>query len=1085
MERYEHITASFFPGKGGIRKTAAGKLNRTALRLVAAVLLLSFLSGLCQSCFPCLRNAVAEGTSLSSAGSVNGHYYDHSKSGLNGEQEGVMRMQEARSLFMAETDRREAVEPVNVGVLDTLFAPAHKDLRFAGLFYNCAEGELPAWIREEKGTKEQLSHGTHVAGIIGAVNNNGIGIDGAYPLAYDRKTGVSHLYGCSSWLGRPKDDTAGRPERIANSLDLLAQLDILFANGVKVINYSMGSGMEGWGWFLNEEGEGEERREEYGDALAEYLQGKLNAGKDFVIVTSAGNDSSSINIANSIHESEYNNVFSLIEKEKYPEIYDRIIVVGNCTKQRGRYKSSNAGKRVDLWAVGVDIYSTVPDQEAVGSDRHYSVMTGTSQAAPYVTGTAAMVWTLSPGMKGSEVKKLIVDTSSIESPVLDMEGNVIGYEYKTKAEIENDHTKTRGPSIQAMTGRNVLDAERAVREAINRGGWGDAREAKYATMGGTELLDYYVRSYLMLMYGLAPERTEAVRTELKASDVKGLIGWDIRDHDDDGEAELAVLRAEYDEADGKHDLRYIMEIYEVYNGSQVTLQDRLILEKGLRLDVTVYPNIQAGLFSYSFMGRRYFAWGLDAYTQSCSAQGHVFRTGVLTYNGRCLQEVGECGFGAFEKGLDLQLRNILGWSLVKSAYGPVSDLAAKGLSCTASEDGVRLKQVILLDEDARIYGSYTEHFHEIFNVQQYFGPLSVGEAAQPVGEQCISLRIREAGEREKLDITVWPEHPKPSIETLDITVPTPGEAFLRYLKKEAPNWDIMPTDDMLSVPESGTYPQHPSWSEDYLYGFLSADIRDYDADGQEEMLLVWITATPGEYSQAKLTLEMQMYEYSQRGGVELRSSKWADVDMLLLAETLWRPEQVSLFTYRDGDEQVISVDAWESMNDTVSILACYTYDGESFLFRNGLSCEQYGQGDYIIRTALRDPLDDLPMYETVWTCLYSDSFWLTEYEWYTEEHDYSLISEEELNEFRDLHKALAARAGLSAQEEIRSGFMGITDLYAPRGERRDVSASDVYSAQDGSLTGLASVILYCDDTVGDGRYVLHRRDWQRSLDAWR
>ena len=53
---------------------------------------------------------------------VSGYFYDGEKSGLNGDQEGVMRIQEARKLFMDEVERRrENVVPVNVGIYDTAF----------------------------------------------------------------------------------------------------------------------------------------------------------------------------------------------------------------------------------------------------------------------------------------------------------------------------------------------------------------------------------------------------------------------------------------------------------------------------------------------------------------------------------------------------------------------------------------------------------------------------------------------------------------------------------------------------------------------------------------------------------------------------------------------------------------------------------------------------------------------------------------------------------------------------------------------------------------------------------------------------
>ncbi len=1092
MDRWVSAKRRSYRGKGDFRPKKRGNRICFLYRLIAASLLLAVSAGIYGCCSPgsvhialCKaaaeenRQAVHDPAYIGNSG-TGGYYYERLKSGLNGDQEGVMFIQEARSLFMEETNRRGHAEAVNVGVLDTLFTWEHEDLKYAGLFYNCRDDELAGWIKEEESSdeKDQLRHGTHVAGIIGAINNNGLGIDGVYPLAYDRKNGVSHLYGCSMWFGARKDDENGRPARKQNDLGIISCLEILFENDVKVINFSMGNGMDGWDWFFDEDKKGKERKDEFGDAIAEYLQGKLDEGKDFVIVTSAGNDSDFWTSGYSIHESTYNNYFTIIDSEKYPEVYDRILVVGNCTTGRNRYSTSNSGERVDLWAVGVDIYSTVPEIGGNGSSKDYGVMTGTSQASPYVAGTAAMVWTLSPGMKGSEVKKLIVDTSSVEIPVMDENRGIMKYEYRTKADVDSDPPQKRSNAYTPGIGKNVLDAEKAVQAAIDRGGWGDEREIKpAAAKSDIEYLEHYVRMYLMPLYGQAVEGSEVLCGNLKASDVKGLIGWDNRDYDGDGQAELVVLRSEYDETDGKHDLRYLLEVYEIYSGTQVTLQDRLVLENGIRLDVTEYPNIQAGLFSYQYQGTRNFAWGLDAYTDACSQEGHVFRTGIVTYNGRYLEEIGEYGFGDFPEVMNLQ-------SEEQRRYEAVANLVGKGLACLIRKSDMRVRQVVFLNEKTDVESGFENHFNEIFNVLVISGSGKAGEDAQLIAEQNITLRIPEIGEEDILDITVWPAHPKPAVEALDITMPTPREAFLAYLAKEAPNWDIMPTEDLFSIPESGVYPQHPSWDTDDLYGFLASDIRDYDGDGKDEMLLVWVACEPGEYSQAVLTAELQIYEYSDRNGVKLQASQRVDMTALFLGETLYRPEQFNLFVWRDGDTQMISADIWESMNDTVAILANYEYDGKGFRFRNGLSCEKYGQGDYIIRSALKDPAD-IPAFDTIWTCLYNDEIWQTEYAWYTDDHDYAFISEEELDIFRGTHKKLSSAIGLPAAEEIRSGFMAMTDLYAKREEMRDVSAKDVYTASEGSLTDIASVIVFCDRSTGDGRYVLHRRDWQGSLDEWR
>ena len=63
---------------------------------------------------------------------------------------------------------------------------------------------------------------------------------------------------------------------------------------------------------------------------------------------------------------------------------------------------SNFGKKsVELFAPGVDIYSSVPDNE-------YQVNSGTSMAAPVVTGVAALVWSYFPDLTANELKVILL-----------------------------------------------------------------------------------------------------------------------------------------------------------------------------------------------------------------------------------------------------------------------------------------------------------------------------------------------------------------------------------------------------------------------------------------------------------------------------------------------------------------------------------------------------------------------------------------------------------------------------------------------------------------------------------------------------
>jgi subtilisin family serine protease len=68
-------------------------------------------------------------------------------------------------------------------------------------------------------------------------------------------------------------------------------------------------------------------------------------------------------------------------------------------------KFSNYGKEtVDLFAPGEDIYVAYPENE-------YKYNSGTSLAAPMVSGTAALIWLYYPELTVQEVKKIILESS--------------------------------------------------------------------------------------------------------------------------------------------------------------------------------------------------------------------------------------------------------------------------------------------------------------------------------------------------------------------------------------------------------------------------------------------------------------------------------------------------------------------------------------------------------------------------------------------------------------------------------------------------------------------------------------------------
>jgi subtilisin family serine protease len=204
-------------------------------------------------------------------------------------------------------------------------------------------------------------HGSHVAGIIGAKRGNGKGIEG---VADNVKILVV----------RTVPDGDERDKDVANA--------IMYAvdNGARVINMSFGKSFS--------------PNKAYVDEAVRYAE-----KKGVLLVHAAGNDAKDIDT-----EDNYPNT-KMLSGEK-PNNW---IEVGASDQGKTNDKFvasfSNYGQtQVDVFAPGVDIYSTVPDQK-------YEYLSGTSMAAPVVAGAAALLLSYYPHLTASQVKEILIKSS--------------------------------------------------------------------------------------------------------------------------------------------------------------------------------------------------------------------------------------------------------------------------------------------------------------------------------------------------------------------------------------------------------------------------------------------------------------------------------------------------------------------------------------------------------------------------------------------------------------------------------------------------------------------------------------------------
>jgi subtilisin family serine protease len=286
----------------------------------------------------------------------------------------------------------------SVAVLDTGIDTSHPDLNVAG-GASCARGH---------GYDDHYGHGTHAAGIIGALDNN-IGVVGVAPGA--RVFGVKVL----------DDDANGTTRELLCGIEWVTstRTDNDPHNNIDVANLSLG----GVGGDDGHCGQSD------GDILHQAICKSVATGVTYVVA--AGN--------------EHQDASHLI-----PAAYNEVITVSALADSDGRPGGkggspacradqddtladfSNYGPAIDLIAPCVCILSTLPmDGGRVGGSGGYGTLTGTSFAAPHVAGAAALWISKHRGATPAQVRSALIaagnydwdnrdDPDGIKEPAVDV-----------------------------------------------------------------------------------------------------------------------------------------------------------------------------------------------------------------------------------------------------------------------------------------------------------------------------------------------------------------------------------------------------------------------------------------------------------------------------------------------------------------------------------------------------------------------------------------------------------------------------------------------------------------------------------------
>jgi subtilisin family serine protease len=226
-----------------------------------------------------------------------------------------------------------------------IWEPTRKNAQKSGYGWN--------FVRDNSQPTDDHGHGTHVAGIIGAIANPESGVSG---VAQNVSIMAVKYY----------SENASGAVNLANTVKAI---DYAVKNGARIINYSGG---------------GPEFSEE------EYLAIRRAELAGVLVVAAAGNE----------HQDT-----DQVENYYYPSAYrlSNIISVAATDIHNRLIRSSNWGaRRVDVAAPGENIYSTLPNGK-------YGYMTGTSQATAFVSGIAALLLSKNPKLTPIELKKLILD----------------------------------------------------------------------------------------------------------------------------------------------------------------------------------------------------------------------------------------------------------------------------------------------------------------------------------------------------------------------------------------------------------------------------------------------------------------------------------------------------------------------------------------------------------------------------------------------------------------------------------------------------------------------------------------------------
>lgn len=296
------------------------------------------------------------------------------------------------------------------------------------------------------------SHGTHVAGIIGAEGNNGIGITG---VTWDVQLMPIDVF------GKAGDGGAGMFEFWYSVLD---GIDYAVDNGADIINMSLGENFK-----LNAR-QFFEKYPQWHEDTKNTLERAVNNGTSIVIA--AGNE-----------EINFDNERWISYPAVYSEFIPGVISVASITNTGDVASYSNVGSKVTIAAPGGDTFKkTGAGILSTVTRSRYKAFDGTSMASPVVAGAAALVKAENPSLSPQEIEDVLTSSADQykEFNHLVKDGNYLNLndaislasKYKTRS-ISKPIEKTGSTSTDNIiggSGEDYLDGNKGDDSINGKGG---------------------------------------------------------------------------------------------------------------------------------------------------------------------------------------------------------------------------------------------------------------------------------------------------------------------------------------------------------------------------------------------------------------------------------------------------------------------------------------------------------------------------------------------------------------------------------------------------------------------------------------